>query len=207
MKSDTQPRKRPTQERAQVTFDAIVEAAELLLDAAPLSTLTAQAIAERAGVSIGSFYQYFPTKEAVVATVLERDVDRVFGAMEALFRSSLDRPLEQLVAVMVRGILATYASRLQFYRNVLPEIERLERDGSIRSVSERASRLILEAADRGGVIVPRERLEVAAFLVARTTNLIAHATVIERPELLAEDAFAEELTHLTTAYLLGSPRS
>ncbi len=192
-----------------MTFDAIVEAAEQLLERMPLAALTAQAIAERAGVSIGSFYQYFPTKEAVLATVVERDVDTVYVAMETLFRSSVDQPLVRLISIMVRGILSTFGSRLQFYRNVLPEIERLERDGTIHSASERASLLILEAAGERGaeVAVPPERQELAAFIVARATNFLAHAAVIERPELLADERFADELTQLTTAYLLGSPRS
>ncbi len=207
--TDNQPRKRPKQERARVTFDAIVEAAEQLLEVSPLTALTAQAIAERAGVSIGSFYQYFPTKEAVVATVVERDVDIVYAAMEALFRSSIGQPFEHLISVMVQGILSTYGSRLQFYRNVLPEVDRLEREGSIRSVSERASLLILSLLGQAGtrVAVPPERQEIAAFLAARTTNLIAHAAVIERPDLLTNEGFAEELTQMTTAYLMGSPRS
>ena len=209
VKVDNQPRKRPTQERARLTFDAIVEAAEQLLERMSLAELTVQAIAERAGVSVGSFYQYFPTKEAVVATVIERDVDSVYSVMETLFRASSGQPLERLIGVMVQGILSTFASRLQFYRNVLPEIARLERDGSIRNVSERAALLILEAASQRSaeVAVPPERLEMAAFLVARTPNLMAHAAVIERPELLADAGFAQELTQLTMAYLLGSPRS
>ena len=72
--SDNHPRKRPTQERARATFDAIVTAAELLLEAQPIEAVSTHAIAERAGVSVGSLYQYFPTKEAVIATALERDV-------------------------------------------------------------------------------------------------------------------------------------
>lgn len=208
-KADNQPRKRPTQERARATFDAIVEAAELLLGDTPLASLTTQGIAERAGVSVGSLYQYFPTKQAIVATVVERDVDTVYQAMQLLFRANVGQPLEDLITIMVQGVLSTFRSRLQFYRNVLPEIARLERDGSIRGVSERASRLVLEAAEQRSaeVVVPRERHEMAAFLVARATNLLAHAAVIERPELLADPRFAEELTQLTTAYLLGSKRS
>ena len=124
--ADNQPRKRPTQERAQATFDAIVEAAEQLLEKMPLAELTAQAIAERAGVSVGSFYQYFPTKEAVVATAVERDVDTVYAAMETLFRASVHQPLGRLIAIMVQGILSTFGSLLQFYRNILPEIARLD---------------------------------------------------------------------------------
>ncbi len=114
-----------------------------------------------------------------------------------------------MIAIMVQGILTTYGKRLVFYRNVLPEVERLERDGFIRSASGRAASQLLEVLKQtdADVVVPPERQEIAAFLIARTTNLIAHATIIERPELLADKGFAEELTHMTKAYLMGSPRS
>ena len=206
---DKQPRKRPQQARARATFDAIVEATELLLDDHEIESLTVQAIAVRAGVSVGSLYQYFPTKDAIVATVIERDVDRVYDALSGLFQATMDQPLEQVFAIMVRAVLSTYTDRLSFYRRVLPEIGRLERDGVIRSVAERAGELLLEAMRRHPeqVAIPVERYDAAQFILARVTNLLAHAVVIERPELLEDSAFADELTRLSTAYLLGSVRT
>ena len=79
----------------------------------------------------------------------------------------------------------------------------------IRNVAERAQTLVIEAMDRSPdvVAIPPSRREAAGFIVARMSNLLAHAVVVERPELLEDPAFAEELIHLSTAYVLGSPRS
>jgi AcrR family transcriptional regulator len=66
------PRKEASQERAKVTVDSIVQAAGILLKESGLKGLTTNKIVEKAGVSIGSLYQYFPGKEAILAVLLER---------------------------------------------------------------------------------------------------------------------------------------
>ena len=74
-------RKSPTQARAAQTVDAIVEAAIQILQSDGEERLTTNRIAERAGVSIGSLYQYFADKEAIVEAVAERERDRVVSSI------------------------------------------------------------------------------------------------------------------------------
>src|SRR4029453_18964712 len=74
---DLEPRKRPAQARSQATFDALVDACTGLLPRLRYAGTTTNHIAERAGVSIASLYEYFPGKDAIVAQVAERLVDRV----------------------------------------------------------------------------------------------------------------------------------
>src|SRR5262249_56510556 len=74
---DLAPGRRPGQSRSQATCEALVEACARLLPRLGYAGLTTNHIAERAGVSIGSLYEYFPGKDAIVAQVAERLVDRV----------------------------------------------------------------------------------------------------------------------------------
>lgn len=67
------PRKAPLQRRSAATVDAIVEAAARILETEGLDGYTTNAVAERAGVSIGSLYQYFPNRDALTAAVIERE--------------------------------------------------------------------------------------------------------------------------------------
>jgi AcrR family transcriptional regulator len=66
-RSAIKPRKIPAQRRSRVTVDAIIQASTYILTEVDWEGLTTNAIAERAGVNIGSLYQYFPNKEAIVA--------------------------------------------------------------------------------------------------------------------------------------------
>jgi AcrR family transcriptional regulator len=68
-----EPRKLPAQSRSNATVDAVLEAAARILERYGFEGYTTNAIAERAGVSIGSFYQYFPNKDAVTVALLERE--------------------------------------------------------------------------------------------------------------------------------------
>ena len=77
------PRKRPRQTRAVATVEAILEAAAHILEAGGLAAFNTNAIAEKAGVSIGSLYQYFPTKEAILARMIRLRRQRLLDDVRA----------------------------------------------------------------------------------------------------------------------------
>ena len=82
---DYKPKKRPKQARSQVSFDAILDAAARLLVRRGYEELTTNHIAEHAGVGIGTLYDFFPNKEAVVAELTRRLMARVIENMEQAF--------------------------------------------------------------------------------------------------------------------------
>src|SRR4051794_7785660 len=69
------PRRRPSQERSRETVDAIVEAAARVFEGHGYAAGTTNRIAERAGVSVGSLYQYFPNKDAILVALMRRHLD------------------------------------------------------------------------------------------------------------------------------------
>src|ERR1700677_2744069 len=73
------PRKPPTQSRATETVNAVLEAAARILERYGFEGYTTNAIAERAGVSIGSLYQYFPGKDAITVALIERECARLLA--------------------------------------------------------------------------------------------------------------------------------
>ena len=79
---DFAPKKQPTQARARETFDALVDACTWLLPRLGYAGTTTNHVAERAGVNIASLYDYFPGKDAIVAQVAGRLVERVLGRLE-----------------------------------------------------------------------------------------------------------------------------
>ena len=78
-----QPRKTPTQSRSQKTVDYILEAAAHILEAQGFDGYTTNAIAERAGVSVGSLYQYFPGRDAVTVALIEQVTAGLIADVEA----------------------------------------------------------------------------------------------------------------------------
>ena len=97
------PRKAPSQPRSAHTVEAILEGAAHILERHGLDAYTTNAIAARAGVSIGSLYQYFPTKDAVTVALIERErTELVRDALQALAQHDRFMALRQLIEVAVR---------------------------------------------------------------------------------------------------------
>src|SRR5687767_15461454 len=104
-------RKSPTQARAAQTVDAIVEAATQILQSDGEERLTTNRIAERAGVSIGSLYQYFADKEAIVEAIAERERNKVVSAIVKSLSDVDPGDFENVVREVVRTLVNAFARR------------------------------------------------------------------------------------------------
>ncbi|MDR7267887.1 AcrR family transcriptional regulator [Pelomonas saccharophila] len=101
--STLRPRKQPTQPRAIETVACILEAAAQILEAQGFEAFNTNAVAERAGVSIGSLYQYFPGKDALLIALMEREKQRFRDdAAAALAEPSGRTALRHLIQAAVR---------------------------------------------------------------------------------------------------------
>src|SRR5580698_10427561 len=96
------PRKAPTQRRATATVEAILEAAARILETQGLEGYTTNAVAERAAVSIGSLYQYFPNRDALTAALIERETATLLeDAQRALDHQTCSDVLDALIDAAV----------------------------------------------------------------------------------------------------------
>ncbi|RAX39169.1 TetR/AcrR family transcriptional regulator [Rhizobium tropici] len=83
LKSRPAPRKAPKQARSLATVEAIVEAAARILEERGHEAFSTNAVAERAGVSVGSLYQYFPRKDALIGALILRETRRLVEEAES----------------------------------------------------------------------------------------------------------------------------
>lgn len=126
----SRPRKTPSQQRSRFTYDTILEAAARVFDEEGMSATTNR-IAERAGVSVGSLYQYFPNKQALLHELALRHIDRAEASFAATLqqvrasRPSLDAVVADLVRLAIRenGPLARAHQVMREHTPRTPEIE------------------------------------------------------------------------------------
>jgi AcrR family transcriptional regulator len=109
-------RKRPKQERSRNTVAVILEAAARILEAGGLEALTTNAAAERAGVSIGSLYQYFPDKDAILVELIRCERTKLFTEIEMLASRNGPRSLEGDVRALIRLAVAHQLERPRLAR-------------------------------------------------------------------------------------------
>lgn len=105
-------RKQPRQARSQVTLASIFEATLQVLLTDGYRRLTTTSVAERAGVSVGTLYQYFPNKQALLFAVLQRHLARVAEDVEAAARSAHNGPLAVMVSVVVAAFVRSKTQRI-----------------------------------------------------------------------------------------------
>jgi AcrR family transcriptional regulator len=99
---DIAPRKSPRQSRSQATVSAILDAAARVLARESLQGFNTNRVAEVAGVSVGSLYQYFPNKAALIVALIEQAQSELASAIETAALSAVDQPLEESLRALVR---------------------------------------------------------------------------------------------------------
>jgi AcrR family transcriptional regulator len=141
-KQPATPRKRPIQARSRETYAAILEATARILEAEGLEAANTNAIAERAGVSVGSLYQYFPDKAAIFGELIITSETELGGMLEALISSTGGQMLEERLALLVQAGVAQQMARPQLAR-LLDYLEAtLPADPKMRAADERILKLI-----------------------------------------------------------------
>src|SRR3984885_9090493 len=100
-----EPRKTPVQARSTVTVEAISEATIQVLLSQGAERLTTTRVAERAGVSVGTLYQYYPNKRSLLFAVLERHMNDVATKVEAACESACHKPLAEMIREMVEAFV------------------------------------------------------------------------------------------------------
>lgn len=195
-------RKMPRQARAEATIEAIVEAAAQILQRDGEEALTTARIAERAGVSIGSLYQYFPNKESVLLALIRRERDQI-GAEVARTISEIDpRTGEEVVRGVIATLLAAFRPRRRRRKLVaLMATLSVDRDSSGLELRERVAALIVAASRQYPDLAARPLSDVSAYVLVRAVLGAIRSAVVENSKILDEPEFEEELCRLAIGYL------
>jgi AcrR family transcriptional regulator len=149
------PRKTPVQKRSTVTVEAIAEATIQVLLAVGLDRLTTTRIAERAGVSVGTLYQYYPNKQALLYAVLEAHSIKVVEAVEHACRANRGAAVKVLVAAVVEAFVNAKLERTDISTALYAAAAEPEGAAVVRRLSKRAPSVNCSVGRRCGCNVGR----------------------------------------------------
>jgi AcrR family transcriptional regulator len=199
-KPSTRPRKNASQERSRATVTALLDATARVLTKHGYDRASTNRVAEAAGVSIGSLYQYFPSKEALVASLLERHVDEIRGILHAELPRLVALPLPEGIEEAVRLMVAAHAHDPKLHKVLVEQTPRTGRLEKIRGVEEEMTEILRTYLEARRAELRVTDLELAAFIVVGTVEALTHTAVLTRPELLGEP-FVREVTSVVVRYL------
>ncbi len=169
------PRKQPVQARSEATVLAIHEASIQVLLAVGYRKLTTTRVAERAGVSVGTLYQYFPNRQALIRAVIERYLAEMSASIEADCRSLRGRSLAEIAVALVDAFVAAKWKRLEVSRAMHEPLVEVGGAELVRASAVRGAVLVSEVL-RSCPDIRRDEVEpLAVFLVMACTSLLQTA--------------------------------
>lgn len=202
-KIQTSPRKSPVQARSLATVEVIFEATIQVLASQGLAQLTTARVAERAGLSVGSVYQYFPNKHALLIAVLTRHLQSVIHAVEAVCREQHRKSLEQIARAVASGFVAVKMQRPEVSRALYALPSDKETDAIIASATARGQLairdLLASCTDAQFQDLSLIASVFVGSLIGPVQMMLTGAIPLER-----QDALTEHLVQMSTAYLNGA---
>jgi AcrR family transcriptional regulator len=175
------PRKSPSQDRARETVEAILEATARILVKHGYAGTNTNLIAERAGISVGSLYQYFPNKESLIAALNVRHAERIHERIEQQMRALGKKPLRESIAAVVHEVVAVHLENPELERMLETELRYFDaplgEDDEHKTILE-MSRRFLDAHKRE---IRRRDLDLATLVVMKMIESLVHALLFHYP--------------------------
>ncbi len=198
----TAPRRKPRQKRAEDTIAVLLDATERVVAKRGFHAATTNRIADVAGVSIGTLYHYFPTKEALVAAVVERmwrtELEAVMKHAEAFARA----PLPDAIRLATRALVGCVAAKIDLYRAWYVEASHLGELAQGLAMTNEAIAFIRAVLEQRRAEVRPGDLAFAADFVVKTALAVARTGARDWEAEVKSGALAEQLADMLTRYLV-----
>jgi AcrR family transcriptional regulator len=194
------PRKTPVQRRSAVTVDAILDAALQVLVRSGKERLTTTLVAARAGVSVGTLYQYFPNKSSLLQACLRRHMEQIVSALEQVADGAHGASLREVAEAVVSGYLAAKLSSARASAALYAVSSDVDGMAISRAAMARG-RAALERA----LLAAREPLakapETVAVMISAAMNGTAHRLLESRAPERDLPVLRAELLAMVHSYL------
>jgi AcrR family transcriptional regulator len=195
-------RRKPRQRRARQTVEAILDAVVRILKREGFDTITTNHIAEVAGVSIGSLYQYFPDKRAIFVALHGRHIEEIDRLVQQTLVENASSSLDNLLRAMIDAMIDAHASDPELYQLLSTEVPH-RADGTKEFAVRLHGAFRLAIASRARELKKGRNLDAVTFVVAHMVDPLSHAALFRRPANLSLTDAKKEIVRAVLAYLHG----
>jgi AcrR family transcriptional regulator len=195
------PRNQPQQPRSRVTVTAILDAAIRVLDREGLDAMTTSRVAEVAGVSVGTLYQYFAHREAIIEALQERELERAGAMLERLLMNPQPASDRDLSRSVVEELLRLYRAAPALHRVLAVEGMRVAPPERVLAFDARSVALLKAFLGMAGPRIRSTNLEAAAFVIYQSVRASMLSYLLEAPAGVDDTVLVAEFTELIVRYL------
>ena len=184
-------------------MEQIVQAATQVFAERGYAGATTNHIAERAGVSIGSLYQYFPNKDAILVTLAKRHIEIAGNMLMGLVavRNLLETDLIELLRLFIKATLELHTGNPRFHYVILAEaVWSAEAMEEVHELEDQVIDQLARTLDAHRQVSVKNS-QHAAYILVHMIKDLAHEFVIHPPAGMSEEEFVEEMVELVRRYL------
>jgi AcrR family transcriptional regulator len=184
--------------------EALLSATARILVAEGYDRASTNKIAAKAGVSVGSLYQYFPSKEALVAALIDRHSQEMMAILRKSLEDLAHLSLQQAVKELIRAMVRAHQVEPKLHAVLTEQTPRVGRLQKVHEVNTQAAAMIRERLEEMHELILPKNISLAAFILVNAVEAATHGLVLERPSGFDEEELIEELSALVIRYLLGT---
>jgi AcrR family transcriptional regulator len=202
-------RKGPQQQRSKVTVAAILDATVRVLEQEGSDASTTSRIAEVAGVSVGTLYQYFANRDAILDALQDREFDRASEMMSRILARGAYHTDREVARAVVEGLLDLHSAAPAMHRLLIVKGLSVTPTERVQAFDMRIIAVIRSFLNFATVRIRRPNVDAAAFVIYQAVRATMLACLLERPAGLDSVTLVDEITDLVLRYLAadtGSPR-
>jgi AcrR family transcriptional regulator len=196
----TQARK-PLQARAQFTRQALIDAAAQVLKSHGYESFNTNRVAETAGVSIGSLYQYFPDKQALIEAIVVRHVTMLASAISAGLVQARSLPIGNAMDMLVQVTIDVYASDLDLHRVVHEQIPQQQAEAAVGETLDQLIHWLTALLSAHGPVIRPKDHEIAASMIVHLVKDAACRIMLKQQSAASVKTSTDELCMMVRAYL------
>ena len=203
-KPPTKPRKHASQDRSRATVDALIEATARILVKEGFDKASTNRIADVSGEGVGSLYQYYPGKEALVVAVIDRHNQEIMQVVRGALAEIASQPIETAVRRLVAAAIEAHRIDPRLHRVLAEQIPRTGRLENVEAFNRETYTLFRTYLEGHRDELRVVDLGLAAFVCATSIEALTHTAVLHRSDMLSDEAVAtlvDEVTRLVVGYL------
>ena len=199
----TNPRKSASQERSRATVQALLDATARVLTREGYDRASTNRIAATAGVSVGSLYQYFPNKEALVAALVARHNREMLDLLREALKEVASLDLATAIAKLVRAAVDAHRVDPALHRVFDEQVPRMGQLAKIEALQGETFQLVRSYLEERRDEISVRDLDSTTSILVTTVEALTHQFVIHRPGAPERDRdrFIDEVTRLVVGYL------
>lgn len=200
----TKPRKNASQDRSRATVDALVEATARILVKEGYEKASTNRIAEAAGVSVGSLYQYFPSKEALVVAVIDRHNQDTMRLVRSALSEVAGQPVQCVIPKMVAVAIQAHRINPKLHRVLTEQIPRTGQLENVEAFNREYFSLFRNYLENCSDTLRPKDLGLATYVCVSSMEAVAHNAVLRNEKLSDEqaEALVNDASRMIVGYLV-----